>query len=335
MSFSIKLNKSKSISFRVSPNNTSITLVLTIPKITLSIRVKRLKKKSVSCKYSSGTSYKPIDKVAISSLQPIGYLTYIRKVSRLIRLNTLANFLIPGLVLSPLPYLLTQLVDSNHIIYTTFNKNLFTFGSVSFNLKILITLLLLLIGSIGIILKIYVHTASRLEYDNLSNHKEIPPIWNELASSDKLWKIEGIYELDENTSKENGGIDVIYDRIPIKIRYKTPYYIHTDSKVMQVKLNDYSLVILPEHYIIRKKSEVGIIEASNVIITKETSPYAELDDVPEDTEVLYSTWIYVNKDGSKDKRYKDNKQIPICKYGLICFQLDMRYKILLFSSKYE
>ena len=335
MSFSIKLNKSKNISFRITPNNTSITFTLTIPKITLSLRVKRLSKKYESKKYNSGTSYTPVNSGVISNLRTLEYSPYIRKISRLTRLNKFSNFLIPSIALSLLPNILIGLIDANHIISTTLNRNLFTLMSVSINLKILITLLLILIGSIGIILKTHIHTAARLEYEQLSDHEDIPSLWNRLANSDILWQVVGIYELDENASKENGGIGLIYERIPVKIRYKTPYYIRANSKVLQIKLDDYSLVILPEHYIIRKRSEVGIIEASTVIITMETSPYAELEYVPDDTEILYRTWKYVNKDGSKDKRYKDNKQIPICNYGLIHLEFDTGYKILLLSSRHE
>lgn len=317
MSFSIKLNKSKSISFRVSPTNSSITFALTIPRITFSLRVKRIKKKSINMKHSSGTSYKPVNTLAISSLQPIEYDPYIKKLSRLIRLNTLSNLLIPSLLLSLLVNIPTKSIDPNSIISS------------------LITLLLILIGITGLAIKIYLHTAARLKYDLLSNEKVLPSIWRCIASSDKVWQVAGIYELDENASKKNGGIGHIYERILVKIRYKAPYYIDTNSEVLQVKLDDYSLVVLPEHYIIRKRSMIGIIDTSNIMITRETSPYAEQEDLPKDAEVLYHTWRYVNKDGSKDKRYKDNKEIPICNYGLTHLELDTGYKILLLSSKYQ
>lgn len=335
MSFSIKLNKSNNISFRTRPTKSSTTFVLTLPRITLSLRVKRFKRKSIFKTYNSGTSYKPVNNVTISSLQPIKHITYITKISRLIKLNIFSNFLIPSLVLSLLPNILIRLLDTNNIISTALNRSLITFGSISINLNALITTLFILIGVIGIIIKIYVHTTGRLDYNQLTTNKELPSIWNRLITSDKLWQVIGIYELDENASKENGSIKVIYERIPVKIRYKTPFYIHANFKVLQVKLDDYTLVILPDHYIITNKSEVGIIETSNTMIRSENNPYAELDDVPEDTEVIYSTWQYVNKDSSKDKRYKDNKKVPICNYRLIQLNFNTEYKILLLSSKNE
>ena len=318
MSFSIKLNKSNSSSFRVSPTNSSTTYTLTLPGITLSLRLKKSKKKSIDVPYKDGASYKPTNNIDISKLQPLAYANYISKISRLIKLNRLTNLLIPSLLLSLLAYGLMDLIET-----------------LPTNLRIMTSLLLFFIGLIGLILKIYLHTIGRLQYKQLSNHKELPSIWKRLSSSDKLWYIEGIYVLDENASKENGGINITYERIPVKIRHKAPFYLHTNSKVMQVKLDDYTLLILPEHYIITKKSDVGIDNNSNIAITSEAKPYAELEVIPRDTEVLYKTWKYVNKDGSKDKRYKKNEQIPICNYGLVSLESDTGSKIVFLSSNNE
>ncbi|NLJ95949.1 MAG: hypothetical protein GX321_02250 [Clostridiales bacterium] len=340
MSFSIKLNKSNNISFRTRPTKSSTTFILTLPRITLSLRVKRLKKKPITMTYYSGTSYKPVNNVAISSMQPIKYRTHINKISRLIKLNTLSNWLVLSFLLSLIPRILLLLLDSQGVIPNILNKTLITLGPgpVSINLNILITTLLILIGLIGIIIKIYVHTIGRLQYNHLSkhgNHNDISSLWDKLASSHKLWQITGIYELDDNGSKENGGIKVIYDRRPLKLSYKAPFYIRINTKVMQAKLGKITLVILPHYYIITNKSEVGIIVTSNIMITTKPCPYAELDDVPEDTEVIYSRWQYVNKDSSKDKRYKDNKKIPICNYGLIHLKSDKGFMIMILSSSYH
>ena len=39
--------------------------------------------------------------------------------------------------------------------------------------------------------------------------------------------------------------------------------------------------------------------------------------VPDDAKVVEYTWAKVNKNGTPDKRYKDNYQIPIVGYGMI------------------
>lgn len=311
MSFSIKLNKSNNISFRVNPSSSSIAFTLTLPRITLSLKIKR-KKKSISKSHDIGVSYKPVTSADISSLQRKEYKPYINKISRLIRLNRLSNLLIPSLLLSLLP-------------------NLIFIGLTS-SLKKIVTFLLILIGVIGIFLKIYVHRIARLRYDLLNKHNKVPSIWSKLVSSDMLWQVVGIYELDDNSSKKNAGISNMFERIEVELKYKTPYYIHTKSKVLQLKLDDYTLVILPSHYIIVDKYEVAIIKTEELEISSKAVQYAETENLASDASVLSKTWQYANKDGSKDKRYKDNQKIPICNYKMISLETNSGFKLLLLSS---
>ena len=147
-----------------------------------------------------------------------------------------------------------------------------------------------------------------------------------------LWQVLGICELDDNATKKNAGISTTYERIQVELRYKTPYYIHTKSKVLQLKLDDYTLVVLPSHYIIVDKYDVAVIETSDLIISSEDIKYAETEDLASDASVLDKTWKYVNKDGSKDKRYKDNEEIPICSYKVVRIEDGSGFKLLLLSS---
>lgn len=48
--------------------------------------------------------------------------------------------------------------------------------------------------------------------------------------------------------------------------------------------------------------------------------FHEDEDVPKDAEVVGYTWAKTNKDGSPDRRFKENYQIPVCLYGQIAFR---------------
>lgn len=43
--------------------------------------------------------------------------------------------------------------------------------------------------------------------------------------------------------------------------------------------------------------------------------FIETGSVPGDTKVIGNTWAKVNMNGSPDRRFKDNYQIPIVRYG--------------------
>jgi hypothetical protein len=48
--------------------------------------------------------------------------------------------------------------------------------------------------------------------------------------------------------------------------------------------------------------------------------FQEQESVPGDSKVVGQTWAKANKDGSRDKRFADNYQIPIALYGQVTFK---------------
>lgn len=50
--------------------------------------------------------------------------------------------------------------------------------------------------------------------------------------------------------------------------------------------------------------------------------FQEEDGVPSDSQVVGQTWAKANKDGSRDRRFADNYQIPIARYGALVLKSD-------------
>lgn len=61
--------------------------------------------------------------------------------------------------------------------------------------------------------------------------------------------------------------------------------------------------------------EFGIFDLKTVRNNFRLTQYVETEGVSSDTEVIGQTWFKTNKDGSRDKRFSDNYQIPVVKYG--------------------
>ena len=59
--------------------------------------------------------------------------------------------------------------------------------------------------------------------------------------------------------------------------------------------------------------------------------FIESEQVPRDAEVVGETWQYVNKKGGPDRRFKNNRRLPIVRYGQLRFEsstgLDLDYQV--------
>jgi hypothetical protein len=97
-----------------------------------------------------------------------------------------------------------------------------------------------------------------------------------------------------------------------------PYYIKTNVNTIQIVLhNKERLIILPDKVFFVRKRKVGMIDYNDFRISVSSVRFVERDPIPKDAQVVGQTWQYVNKNGTPDQRFKNNKQIPVCLYGQV------------------
>ena len=175
---------------------------------------------------------------------------------------------------------------------------------------------------VGIVMKIAAHTFGRvdLEYsfdaEKEDEHNRRIGAWQLLAEGKKEWQV--ITEQFNNNRKVNAGASRNLKRVPVSIRKGKPYFIRTNVETIWIKLaNKESLIILPDKVFFVRKRKVGTIEHYDFQISVSSVQFIETDPIPKDAQVIGQTWQYVNKNGTPDQRYRNNRQIPVCLYGQV------------------
>ncbi len=64
----------------------------------------------------------------------------------------------------------------------------------------------------------------------------------------------------------------------------------------------------------------ALLEYKEVDLTYSPTGFIETGTVPPDSKVVGQTWVKTNKDGSPDRRFKGNYQIPVVQYGEFVFK---------------
>jgi len=82
--------------------------------------------------------------------------------------------------------------------------------------------------------------------------------------------------------------------------------------------NGEALQIFPGFiYLERPDGVVAVVDLRSVSIEFDHQSFIEEEAVPPDSQIVGYTWAKANKDGSPDRRFANNYQIPICLYGRI------------------
>lgn len=180
---------------------------------------------------------------------------------------------------------------------------------------------LILLPIIGGILKVMARSkgAVNLEYDfdaeKEEEHNRRVGAWLILAEGAKEWQI--LTETYNSNTKVNAGAGRSLNRVPCTIKKTSPYYLKTNVEPIQIKLKKETLLILPDKVFIIRGTKVGAVNYDDLQIQVSSINFVESDPVPKDAQVIGQTWQYVNKNGTPDKRYKNNRQLPICLYGVV------------------
>jgi hypothetical protein len=199
---------------------------------------------------------------------------------------------------------------------------------------------LVLVPIVGIILKIAAHTAGRvnLEYsfdaEKQDEHTRRIDAWQLLVEGDKEWQV--LSEQFNSNTKVNAGAGRNLKRVECKIKKGHPYYIRTNVDTIEIRLhNKESLIILPDKVFFVRKRKVGMIDYSDFRISVSSVRFVERDGVPKDAQVVGQTWQYVNRNGTPDQRFKNNKQIPVCLYGQVFLRSSSGLNVELQISNFQ
>jgi hypothetical protein len=112
------------------------------------------------------------------------------------------------------------------------------------------------------------------------------------------------------------------DRHPVAFEFSSTDLIQFSGRAMRFEnVNGDDILIYPGIAVIpRADGAFALIDIRELQIGIEGVRFHEVEGVPEDAEVVGQTWAKTNKDGSPDRRFKENYQIPICLYGQIAFR---------------
>ena len=180
---------------------------------------------------------------------------------------------------------------------------------------------LIILPVVGIVLKIIARTKAvvDLEYSFDAEAEEEYTrridAWIILAEGDKEWQITT--EQHNSNTRVNAGASRSLGRVDCTIKKGRPFYIRTNVETVEVKLKKETLIILPDKVFVIRGKKVGLVDYKDFNISVSSTNFVESEPVPKDARIVGSTWQYVNKNGTPDRRYKNNKQLPICLYGTV------------------
>lgn len=140
-------------------------------------------------------------------------------------------------------------------------------------------------------------------------------LMRKIARCSKVWRVIQTSQVVDK--KYSAGASESVNRVVCTINPEPPFPFKTNAKVVSFKANKETLVFMPDRLFIIQGQKVGALSYSDIESSTSTTRFVEEGAVPKDTEIVDKTWQKVNKSGGPDKRFKNNRQLPVCRYGEI------------------
>lgn len=138
-----------------------------------------------------------------------------------------------------------------------------------------------------------------------------------LAGCGGVWHVSASGAVRDR--KYHAGASTLVRRYKTSIRKAAPPYVKTNIEVVSVGVGSQTLYFFPDRCLVYEGSRVGAISYPDLQVRASKTSFIEEGAVPRDATIVEYTWQYVNKGGGPDRRFKNNRRLPVCRYGELHF----------------
>lgn len=156
-----------------------------------------------------------------------------------------------------------------------------------------------------------------LEPDARTAYEELHAAFADLAKARGAWNVTARRETEDG--KRNAGATQLLRRQAVRLHMGVPGVIRTNIDVPAIPCGHETLHFLPDRMLVSSSQGIGTVSYDQLEITVESRPFIEEERVPADAPQVGVTWKYVYRNGSPDRRFANNQQLPILLYEQICF----------------
>ncbi len=161
----------------------------------------------------------------------------------------------------------------------------------------------------------YVEVDFGFDQATLGTYAALARSFEDLSACNRIWDITSTKAVDRVAERTVATTAV--SRTPVTFSFTAPAIVRSKYQVMQLgNAGGRDLQIFPGFVMMRDLTQdFGLIEFGEFDMKLSRTRFVEEETVPADSQVIGHTWKKANKDGSPDRRFKENYQIPIAEYG--------------------
>lgn len=163
----------------------------------------------------------------------------------------------------------------------------------------------------------YVKLDVNFEPEIQEKYNKLINSFKNLANSHKIWDVTSAHYQDRIATRSSAS--TLVRKREVRFGIKTLPDIKSNFETLYFQnANGADLYFYPNFILMfSSKTQFAIIGLDELTFNQSYVRFTETGFVPKDSKIIDRTWFKVNKNGTPNKRFKGNYQIPVVKYGEI------------------
>jgi hypothetical protein len=170
-----------------------------------------------------------------------------------------------------------------------------------------------------------------LEPEAAETYGRLHGVLGELEACGGKWHVSATAGVHDQ--KYHAGAGSLIKRQSVSLKAGQPPLMKVNIDVPLLPAGRQTLAFFPDRLLVFDTRGVGAVTYAELKVQGAESRFIEEGPVPADATIVGHTWRYVNKKGGPDKRFKDNRELPICAYTAVEFTSGSGLNELLQLSK--
>lgn len=165
--------------------------------------------------------------------------------------------------------------------------------------------------------KSYVNLDIEFDHEIQRKFEHLYESFKKLTTSHKIWDITSEYFQDRVATRSSASRLVKKQEVRFSLQ-SIPYIKSNYPGLYFKNANGPDLYLYPTFIVLYTSiTNFAIIGIHEMNLYQSYVRFTETGTVPKDSKIIDRTWAKVNKNGTRDKRFKANYQIPVVRYGSI------------------
>ncbi|MEX2216572.1 MAG: hypothetical protein WD768_20835 [Phycisphaeraceae bacterium] len=167
---------------------------------------------------------------------------------------------------------------------------------------------------------LYLNVNVSLRHGVRSKHDALCAAFSSLVHAHRLWDVVESEHVDKVTARSFASSSI--ERKDVHFDESSFSVVRSELSVLHLSnANGADIYFYPTFILVGDhESQFALMHYADVSLKSQDVTFVEQESIPGDARVVGNTWAKVNKDGTPDRRFKGNYEIPIVEYELLTIE---------------